>query len=186
MTRYWPNGMTLVGLRTAMGLAGSLAVANLLKSLLFSMSARDTATYVAVVVLIAAVGILADSVPARRAARVRPDAGVKDGWSEWAAVLVQVLPLADCSRRPLRGNFERAKVVLDHHPHAAWINSVVLVPAGKVEPPRGLQATRLFGRIFFGQCSFFFAASLILSKHRSVAFPRLDILQETLQDPFPS
>ena len=64
--------MTLVAIGSAIGLAGSLAVAGLLNSLLFGVGAHDVATYAAVIVLVAAVGALANYVPARRASRIDP------------------------------------------------------------------------------------------------------------------
>jgi len=66
------SGMMLVAVGVALGLASTLAAVGLLRSMLFGVSARDTATYAAVVVLVAAVGALANFVPARRVARVDP------------------------------------------------------------------------------------------------------------------
>ena len=66
------NGMVLVAAGAGLGLGGSLAVVGLLKSMLFGVSARDSATYAAVVALVALIGALANYVPARRASRVEP------------------------------------------------------------------------------------------------------------------
>jgi len=62
--------VTVVG--AALGLAGALAVSHLLQALLFGVSPTDAWTYVAVVGLIALVGVVASWVPARRATLVDP------------------------------------------------------------------------------------------------------------------
>ncbi|MBL7184913.1 MAG: ABC transporter permease [Phycisphaerae bacterium] len=54
------------------GLVGTLAVAHVLSSLLFELSPWDPATYMAVVLLLAGVALLASYIPARRAAKVDP------------------------------------------------------------------------------------------------------------------
>lgn len=66
------SGMLLAGTGLAIGLAGSLALTRLLKSLLFGVSATDAATMLAVAALLAAVAALACYAPARRATRVDP------------------------------------------------------------------------------------------------------------------
>ena len=62
--------VTLVG--AALGLAGALSVSHLLQALLFGVSPTDAWTYVAVVGLIALVGVVASWVPARRATAIDP------------------------------------------------------------------------------------------------------------------
>lgn len=62
--------MMIVGL--AIGLAGALGFARLLSSLLFDVGVWDTPTILTVAVLLAAVGLAACLIPARRAARVDP------------------------------------------------------------------------------------------------------------------
>jgi len=62
--------MTLVG--TAIGVAASAALARLMSSLLFGVSAVDPATFVAIPLLLIAVALAACYVPARRAMRVDP------------------------------------------------------------------------------------------------------------------
>ncbi len=54
------------------GLAGTLAVAHVLSSLLFELSPWDPATYAAVVLLLAGVALLASYIPAHRAAKIDP------------------------------------------------------------------------------------------------------------------
>jgi putative ABC transport system permease protein len=66
------SGMLLAGIGLAIGLAGSLALTRLLKSLLFGVSATDAATMVTVAALLAGVASLACYVPARRATKVDP------------------------------------------------------------------------------------------------------------------
>jgi hypothetical protein len=58
--------------RAIAGLIASQFTARLLQSLLFGVSARDVAAYAAVVAGVAAIGLLADYIPARRASRVDP------------------------------------------------------------------------------------------------------------------
>jgi putative ABC transport system permease protein len=57
-----------VGVALALATAGGTAIANTL----FNVSAHDPLTYVAVVVMIVAVSLVAVLVPGRRAARVDP------------------------------------------------------------------------------------------------------------------
>ena len=66
------SGMLLVAVGAVVGLAVALPATNLLGSMLFGVSHRDTLTYVAVLLLVALVGLLANYLPARRAARVDP------------------------------------------------------------------------------------------------------------------
>ena len=63
-------GVVLLGI--ALGVAGSLAVARTLQSLLFGMSAFDPGTFAAVALLLAGVALLACVLPARRATKVDP------------------------------------------------------------------------------------------------------------------
>ena len=62
--------LTAAGL--ALGLAGALATARLLTSLLYGVGATDPVTYVSVAVVLGAVAFLASWLPARRAASVNP------------------------------------------------------------------------------------------------------------------
>jgi ABC-type antimicrobial peptide transport system permease subunit len=70
--RVLASGMALVGAGTAIGLAGALLAAGLLDTLLFGVDARDPVLYVAVLAGVAVVGLLANWIPARRAASVDP------------------------------------------------------------------------------------------------------------------
>jgi putative ABC transport system permease protein len=66
------QGMALVGLGIAAGLAGTLALSRLLASLLFGVQATDPLMYFGAVAAFTAVALLACYFPARRAARVDP------------------------------------------------------------------------------------------------------------------
>src|SRR5262249_29171614 len=66
------NGMILVAIGLAIGIGASLLTARLLDTMLAGVSPRDAVTYAAVIAGVAAVGLLANYVPARRASRVDP------------------------------------------------------------------------------------------------------------------
>ena len=66
------DGMTLVSVGVAIGLIGALWATSLLRSLLFGVNARDPLIYGTVVLGAMAVALLANLVPARRAAKVDP------------------------------------------------------------------------------------------------------------------
>ena len=64
--------MTLPIFGLAVGIASSLAVAQLLRSALYGVSATSVPVYAAVTLLLGVVATLACYVPARRTARVDP------------------------------------------------------------------------------------------------------------------
>jgi len=66
------EGLRVVAIGLAIGLIGALALTRLLQSLLFHVAAADPLTFVAVVVILAAVALLASYLPAKRAASVDP------------------------------------------------------------------------------------------------------------------
>jgi putative ABC transport system permease protein len=66
------QGLTPVAAGLAVGVAASLAIARLLRSLLFQVSATDPRVIAAAVVVLAAVAAAACLLPARRASRVDP------------------------------------------------------------------------------------------------------------------
>jgi putative ABC transport system permease protein len=66
------SGMALVSIGVAVGLVATLWVVRLLDTLLFGVSTRDPLTYVIVILGVACVALLANLVPARRAAAVDP------------------------------------------------------------------------------------------------------------------
>ena len=66
------EGLRLVALGGALGLAGALATAHLLRSLLFQVGPRDPLSLIAVGLLLALVALMATLIPARRAMRVDP------------------------------------------------------------------------------------------------------------------
>ena len=61
------------------GLAGSLWAAHFVEALLFDVKARDPATFAGAVAVLAAVGVLAAWLPARRAARLDPATVLREG-----------------------------------------------------------------------------------------------------------
>jgi putative ABC transport system permease protein len=66
------QGGRLVGLGLLVGVAAALATSRLLESMLFGVCARDPATFLAIVALLALVAAVACLLPARRASRVDP------------------------------------------------------------------------------------------------------------------
>jgi putative ABC transport system permease protein len=66
------QGLTMTIVGTAIGVAASAALARLMSSLLFGVSAVDPLTFVAIPLLLIAVALVACYVPARRAMRVDP------------------------------------------------------------------------------------------------------------------
>jgi len=66
------SGMTLVVIGLAAGLAGALAASTLLETILFGVSPHDLRIYGAVVLGVVCVGLLANLLPARRAASIDP------------------------------------------------------------------------------------------------------------------
>jgi putative ABC transport system permease protein len=66
------QGMKLVLIGLAIGLAGALALTRLMKALLFGVSANDPLTFCTIALLLALVALLACWIPGRRATRVNP------------------------------------------------------------------------------------------------------------------
>jgi putative ABC transport system permease protein len=66
------EGMRLVALGGAVGLTAALALARVLKSLLFEVGPHDPVSFVGVVLLLVVVSALATLLPARRAASIQP------------------------------------------------------------------------------------------------------------------
>lgn len=66
------HGMRLAAVGMALGFLGSLAATRLMTGMLFEVRPSDPITYAAVAVLLAAVVLAANYVPARRAAKLDP------------------------------------------------------------------------------------------------------------------
>jgi len=66
------EGMLVILIGLAIGLAGSLALTRFISSLLFGVTATDPLTFAGVAVLLAVVALAACYIPARRATRVDP------------------------------------------------------------------------------------------------------------------
>ena len=66
------NGMKLTLIGAAFGIAGAFAVARLISSLLFGISATDAITFTGVSLLLVLVTLPATYIPALRATRVDP------------------------------------------------------------------------------------------------------------------
>ena len=72
------NVSVLVGSGIGLGLAGVLAVAPLMRGLLFEIQPADPLSQAAVVLVLAAVAVVATWVPARRAMRIDPATALRD------------------------------------------------------------------------------------------------------------
>jgi putative ABC transport system permease protein len=66
------HGLSLVVFGISLGIAGALALTRFLSSLLYGVTSRDPATFIAVSLLLAGVAVIAGYIPARRAAKVDP------------------------------------------------------------------------------------------------------------------
>ena len=66
------NGMTLVIIGVAVGLAGAFALTRLMVTLLFGVTPTDALTIIAVSAVLIGVALLACFIPARRATKVDP------------------------------------------------------------------------------------------------------------------
>jgi putative ABC transport system permease protein len=73
------EGLVLVALGFAAGLAGAVAVRGVLQAQLFGIGALDPRVLAAVAALLGVVALLACTAPARRAARVNPLGALTDG-----------------------------------------------------------------------------------------------------------
>ena len=62
----------LIGAGVALGVAASLALSSIMRTLLYQVSERDPSTFIGIAVTLATVGLLASALPARRATRVDP------------------------------------------------------------------------------------------------------------------
>jgi predicted permease len=72
------HGIRLAAVGVAVGLAGALLLARALGSLLFGVTPRDAAIFLAVPVVMGAAALLASWAPARRSARVSPAVALRD------------------------------------------------------------------------------------------------------------
>jgi len=71
------QGLRLALIGVALGLAAALALARVMKSLLFNVSATDPATFALIALLLIGVALIAIYIPARRATKVDPLAALR-------------------------------------------------------------------------------------------------------------
>ena len=76
--RMWRRLAWIASAGVAVGLALSLWATRLVQTMLYELSARDTKTITLSILLLAAVALLAGYLPARRAARMDPNAILRD------------------------------------------------------------------------------------------------------------
>jgi putative ABC transport system permease protein len=77
LTMILGQGLRTIVIGVVVGFAASLALTRTVASLLFGVRATDPATFAAVVLLLAAAGLLACYIPARRATRVDPGVALR-------------------------------------------------------------------------------------------------------------
>ena len=73
------QGITLTLIGIGCGMAGAAAAGHAMSSLLYDISATDTATFAVISALLAVVALLACYMPARRAAKVDPMTALRHG-----------------------------------------------------------------------------------------------------------
>jgi putative ABC transport system permease protein len=73
------QGMVLVGLGAVLGLAGGYGMARAVSSIFFGVGTGSVALYGSVGAVLLAVGVLANLLPARKAARVSPIGALRAG-----------------------------------------------------------------------------------------------------------
>ena len=78
-TLFLRQGLRMIVLGIALGVVVSLVLTRLMAALLFGVGPMDPATYAAMSVTLAAVGLLASYLPARRASRVDPVTALRAG-----------------------------------------------------------------------------------------------------------
>jgi ABC-type antimicrobial peptide transport system permease subunit len=71
------GGLIMAGLGLTFGVAGSLTLTRVFKSLLYAVKPTDPITYILVSALLVAVAVLAAYLPARRAAGVDPSVALR-------------------------------------------------------------------------------------------------------------
>jgi putative ABC transport system permease protein len=71
------HGLGLTGIGIGIGLAGAIAVTRYLEGMLYGVTPLDPLTYLAVVILFAAITSIASYVPARRATRIDPTTALR-------------------------------------------------------------------------------------------------------------
>jgi len=72
------EGIRMVVVGVVAGLAVSLATANVVKSLLLAVNARDVLTFILVPSILSLVAVLACYIPAHRATRIAPSVALRD------------------------------------------------------------------------------------------------------------
>lgn len=78
LTMILTQGLRTILIGIAIGVAGSLAITRLLRSMLFGVTATDPLTFAAVILLLSGTALLACYIPARRATKVDPMVALRE------------------------------------------------------------------------------------------------------------
>jgi ABC-type antimicrobial peptide transport system permease subunit len=71
------QGLVLITVGLVLGVVAALFLTRYLATLLYRIKANDPLSYVAVIVILAAIGLIASYIPARRATRIDPMAALR-------------------------------------------------------------------------------------------------------------
>jgi putative ABC transport system permease protein len=78
LTMILGQGLRTILIGIAIGVAGSVVITRLLRSMLFGVAATDPLTFAAVILLLGGTALLACYIPARRATKIDPMVALRE------------------------------------------------------------------------------------------------------------